>query len=123
MDSSKDTLMLDAVAQAMKAQMDLLTQALTNISGTLTDQICNLTLKLGAIEAVQLRLFSALAETNPKVHSEVVVELAAVLAATEDLAPNNAQFADHLRALTGVKAESKPLLRLVPKKPVVEPEN
>ena len=83
---------------------------------TQNENTINLILRTTALEAVQLRLFSALAETNPSVHSTIVGELATVLDIMKENGHQDLVFADHLRALTGIKAESKPLLKLVPKR-------
>ncbi|WP_243373682.1 hypothetical protein [Geotalea sp. SG265] len=91
-------------------------QALSNQLTFQSDHIATLIEKVGALEVVQLRLFSALAETNPSVHAKVVEELANLLEMKKSVGIYSEAYDDHLRALTGIKAESKPLLRLVPKK-------
>jgi hypothetical protein len=110
---------LDAIMnltlKAIGEVQDNLTLGLSAMNTQMTDEIGKLVLKCAALEAIQLRLFSALAETNPLVHSRIVEELAIVLEMLDKQeAPPNTAFVDHLRALTGIKAESRPLLRLVP---------
>ena len=89
---------------------------LINNSKSHTEKIAEIGIKSSAIEAGQILLFTALAETNPSTHLRIVDEIANFLNSVKDNEPQRNGFTDYLRELTGIKADSKPLLRLVPKR-------
>ena len=78
--------------------------------------IQDLIYRCGALEAIQFRLFSVLAETNPLIHKTIVEELKDNLKHIEDKGGAETLYANHVRELVEQSAEKKVHLRLVPKK-------
>lgn len=89
---------------------------LLDVSKSHTEKIVEIGIKSSAIEAGQSQLFIALAETNPSTHLRIVGEIAEFLDSVKNDEPQRKGFTDYLRDLAGIKVDSKPLLRLVPKK-------
>jgi hypothetical protein len=91
-------------------------KTLSDITLDHTTRIVDLAYRCGVLEAIQIRLFSVLAETNPLVHKQVVEELRDSLQHVELKGGQHTAFADHLRALVGSQPGKKVHLKLVPKK-------
>ena len=87
-----------------------------NISLHHAEMTSELVYRCGVLEAIQIRLFSVLAETNPSEHRQVVEELKKHLDYIESEGGENTSFAAHIRSLAGSKPGKKVHLKLVPKK-------
>ena len=84
-----------------------LAKTMTKITLDHTKRIEDLIYRCAALEAIQIRLFSVLAETNSSIHARLVEELNDSLKHIEGKGGIDSPYADHLRALVGSKPGKK----------------
>ena len=102
----------------LETKQKAIAKTLNDISLHYTDCIQDLIYRCGALEAIQIRLFSVLAETNPSAHLRIVEELNDSLQHIEGKGGHDSAYANHLRSLVGSQPGKKVHLKLVPKQDV-----
>jgi len=107
---------VEPITKAVDARYGEIAQALTDVNNDLMAHIEELTHRCVCLEAIQIKMFSALSETNPSTHSKIADELKGVLRLMEENGDHNSVFAEHLRMLAGSQAGDKIRLRLLPKR-------
>ena len=115
MDSPNETLVkvLDSLDKRQKSTSTLVTKT----TNDLYRQVTELMMRCSALESIQHRLFTALAEINAPIHSKILDEIKSALSEAESKGISSGPPADHFRSLLDEKPVKKVHLKLVPKRP------